>query len=363
MKKILISYSCLLIVISGCSQVSKSKEENKQQGKQPNIKGVVLRLTKHEVMDNEGTGMVASTYLLPQNWRAEDKLYWQYNDPTVPIRYKGLLQSGDGTMVIQSFPDVRASYGNGPSGTYGYRPPNDIIYGMKDLIKAERKGKNIQYVDEKILSNTPQNGYQQGAQVKALNQTGVIRIEYDDNGQRYEEEFYGQLDISDIITQTALGNSEGIIWGASSMYACKAPKGKLDDCRKIAQTIKSSARLTLPFYNKLSQVMQLLSNQSYQQIFQAGQISKIISQTNDQMIANIDASYNQTQKAYDKINNNFSDYMRGVDRYSDGGTQVQLPSGYSNAWENDRGEYILTNTQGYNPGTEFNGNWKPLQKN
>ena len=92
------------------------------------------------------------------------------------------------------------------------------------------------------------------------------------------------------------------------------------------------------------------------------QISKIISQTNDQMIANIDASYKQSQQAADHINNQFSDYMRGVDRYSDGDTQIQLPSGYENAWVNDKGEYLLSNTQSYDPNIELNGNWKSLQK-
>lgn len=110
-------------------------------------------------------------------------------------------------------------------------------------------------------------------------------------------------------------------------------------------------------------MIQVLSDKVYQQIYQAGQISKVISQTNDQMIANIDASYQQSQKAYDRVNNNFSDYIRGVDRYGDGETQIQLPSDYNSAWVNGKGEYILTNTTGYDPSADYGGNWKPLQKN
>ena len=365
MKQTLISYSYLLIVLSACSQstASKLKPEYKHPGKKAEkVRVNVMKLTKHQIIDNEGTGMVVSTYLLPENWKTDYKFYWEYKDPTVPIRYKAMMLNDDGTMAIQTFADIRASWYTGPSGTQGYPPPSDIITAMKELIKVERKEKNIKYVDQKILTNHPQSFYQQGSQTRELNQTGVIRIEYDDNGKGYEEEFYGQLDVTDVSSPSVMGNMESVIWGASSLFACKAPRGKLEDCRRIAQTIKSSAKLTLPFYNKLAQVIQLLSNQYYQQIYQAGQLSKIISQTNDQMIANIDASYKQTQQAYDKVNNEFSDYMRGVDRYSDGGSQVQLPSGYSNAWVNDRGEYILTNTQGYDPGTEYDGNWKPLQK-
>jgi hypothetical protein len=371
MKKIILTGVTALFLFACNNQPSTYRNEQTEQNQgqdqlsekdtpAPGKNVKLLKLVKHDVVDHEG--LIPSTYLLPENWTVQDKLYWEYRDPTVPIRYKSTLQNGDKTMIIQSYPDTRASWYTGPSGTQGYRPPKDIIAGMKDLIKAERKSINIQYADQKILSNKPQNSYVQGSQTKTLSQSGVIRIEYDENGQRYEEEFYGQLDVTDVVSPSAMGTMESIIWGAGNLYSVKAVKGKLDDCRKIAQTVKSSARLTLPFYNKLSQVIQLLSNQVYRQIYQAGQISKIISQTNDQMLANIDASYRQTEKANDHINQQFSDYIRGVERYSDGESQIQLPSGYSNAWVNDKGEYILTNTEGWNPGTEFMGNWKQLEK-
>jgi hypothetical protein len=57
--------------------------------------GDVLKLVKREVVDREGTGMVASTYLLPADWTVEDRLYWEYNDPTLPIRFKATFQSID----------------------------------------------------------------------------------------------------------------------------------------------------------------------------------------------------------------------------------------------------------------------------
>lgn len=124
----------------------------------------------------------------------------------------------------------------------------------------------------------------------------------------------------------------------------------------------NSVIITKEFFNRYVQVVQLLSNQVYASIYQAGQISKIISQTNDQMIANIDATYRESQAASDRTNQNFSDYIRGVDRYEEGGTEVQLPSGYSSAWVNDKGEYLLSSSPGYNPADDFYGNWKALRK-
>ena len=358
---------CLSIVITmhSCNQSNDGPPKHlfdpPDRGQEQNQKAGILKFVKQDLIDNEGTGMVASTYLVPSGWNVKDRLFWEFNDATVPIRYKGIIQNNDGTMAVQTFADIRAVWATGPSGTSGYRPPADIIAALKSLINDERKGKNITFVDQKTISSNQQPANQQGAPAQ-LNQTGVIRIEYNENGQTFVEEFYGQLDAADAVTPSVMGNMESLVWSVSNLYSCKASKEKLDECRKIAQTIKSSVRLTLPFYNRLAQVIQLLSDQVYAQIYQAGQISKIISATNDQMIANIDASYRQSQQASDRINNQFSDYIRGVDRYTDSGNEIQLPSGYDNAWVNDRGEYLLTNTPGYQPGND-DGNWKPLQKN
>lgn len=323
----------------------------------------VMKFVKHEVVD-KATNMVASTYLIPEGWTAQDNLYWEYSDATVPIRYKGTFRSGDGRMMIQSYADVRAVWSTGPSGTSGYPPPSGLIAGLREVIKAERKGLAFQVTEEKLVSNTPpQQSYVQGQPVTSSSQAGLIRIEFLENGQQYEEEFYGQLDVADMRTPSVMGEMRSVIWSGHTLYSCRAPKGKLQDCRKIALTAKSSARLTLPFYNRLSQVIKMLSDQVYAQIYRAGEVSRIISQTNDQMIENIRSSYEQSQKAYDRVHNQFSDYIRGVDRYSDGQSQIQLPSGYSNAWVNDKGEYVLSNTQGYDPNGQLNGSWKVLQRN
>ena len=323
----------------------------------------VLKLVKHKVMDRDGTGDVASTFLIPEDWKVQDKLYWEYGDATVPVRFKSLMQNGDKSMQIQSYPDVRTYWTTGPTGTAGRRPPENIIMGMKDLIKVERRGMDISYVKNKILSDQHKDGYQQGGEYQSESQSGVIKIEYEENGEEIEEEFYGQLDVTKMNTAGAMGEMKSIVWAASSLYSLNAVKGKLNQCRAIAQTINSSTRMTKPFFNTLAQVIQLLSDNVYKRIYEAGQISKIISATNDRMIANIDAQYRAASEASSRINQNFSDYIRGVDSYDDGnGRQIQLPSGYDNAWVNTRGEYIISNTPGYDPSADNDGNWTQLER-
>lgn len=52
-----------------------------------------------------------------------------------------------------------------------------------------------------------------------------------------------------------------------------------------------------------------------------------------------------------------------MDRYGDGGGAVyQLPSGFANAWINNKREYLLSDQAGFGPGRSFQEKWKPLQK-
>ena len=360
----LLLYTCLsALLAAGCGpKKTTANHHNDNGGNDDDNKGEALLFIKHKTVDKEGTGLVASTSLIPEGWIMKENLTWERNDPTVPIRYEGTLQTPDKTMLVQSYADSRHVWYTGPSGTNGAKPPKDIIDGLKFLIRSERGEKDITFVSEKILADKPENSEQGGSQIRSTNQSGMVKIAYEEDGEPVDEEFYGVLQVSDIISPTALGNSESIPWSASSLYSIKAPKGHLKECRKIAQTFHNSIRTTKPFYNKLLQVIQLLTDQSYLQIFRAGQISKLISATNDQMIENIDASYRSSQQAYDRVNNEFSDYIRGVDRWSAGGSEVQLPSGYDNAWVNDRGQYLVSNTSGYDPGKEYEGTWTQLDR-
>ncbi|MGB8190521.1 MAG: hypothetical protein WCF67_01320, partial [Chitinophagaceae bacterium] len=153
-------FLCTMFLLSACggtttsSGSSQDSTTNNVAEKKPVQNAEVMKFVKHEVMDNEGTHMVASTYLIPEGWTAQDRLYWEYNDATVPIRYKGTFKSSDGSMAIQSYPDVRATWNTGPSGTSGYPAPRDVITGLQELIKVERKGINYTVTDSKVVSNT-----------------------------------------------------------------------------------------------------------------------------------------------------------------------------------------------------------------
>src|SRR5688500_3259862 len=113
MKNLLFYFSLTAFVFLACASSPSDVQSNNIEASNSKIQNPkskiesppeVLKLVKHELVDKEGTGLVASTYLLPEGWTSQDRLYWEYNDPTVPIRLKGLMQSPDGNMSIQIFP-------------------------------------------------------------------------------------------------------------------------------------------------------------------------------------------------------------------------------------------------------------------
>jgi hypothetical protein len=73
-------------------------------------------------------------------------------------------------------------------------------------------------------------------------------------------------------------------------------------------------------------------------------------------------AWEQRQQAQDRIAQNFSDYVRGVERFHDpiAGREVELPAGYGRAWANNLGEYVVSDSPSYNPGVGSNLHWQEL---
>jgi hypothetical protein len=142
----------------------------------------------------------------------------------------------------------------------------------------------------------------------------------------------------------------------------RAEKGKLDSESKIFQTISFSSKTDENWLNKYNQVVNYLILKQIQQIQSIGQLSSIISQTSNEISDENYQEWQQSQNVYDRLANDFSHYTLGVQTYNnpiDGGT-VELPSGYSNAWANNLGEYILSDSSSYNPNIGSNLNWQQL---
>ena len=191
---------------------------------------------------------------------------------------------------------------------------------------------------------------------------GKIRVEYSLNGVAMEEEMYCVIQSQDIPIQTLTGISRNINWYMTYLESFRAAKGQLVSETKIFQTISFSAKTDENWLNKYIQVVNYLIQKQIQQIQSLGQLSNIISQTSNEISDANYAAWQQTQSVNDRLAHDFSNNILGVETYNNpfDSSTVDLPSGYSYAWANNIGEYILSDSPSYNPNTESNLNWEQM---
>jgi hypothetical protein len=126
--------------------------------------------------------------------------------------------------------------------------------------------------------------------------------------------------------------------------------------------MSASFRVNLVWFSKYRQVLQMWQQNQMQAIRSAGELSRYIARTTDEIAAMTRQQYENQQSAYDRINERFSRYIRGVESYRDPfrGRDVELPSGYREAWVSGRGEYLLSNDPNFNPNVGDTVEWRPM---
>ena len=75
-------------------------------------------------------------------------------------------------------------------------------------------------------------------------------------------------------------------------------------------------------------------------------------------------SYERQQAAQDRAAEQFSQYVRGVDTYQNPvtGESVDLTGGYDSAWVSPQGDYLLSDTPGFDPSVTFEEEWTRLNR-
>ena len=230
---------------------------------------------------------------------------------------------------------------------------------------ANRNIRGVNILSEKdvpelaaLAKGAPVAGVQAGAEA------GKMRIVYREDGKQMEEEFYAAVS-QFIINMPASGYSGHYFinyWYVDNVFSFKDEKGKLDSHTKLFQTMIYSLKVNPQWFAKVVNVKEMLAAQTIQNIKEIGRIGNMVAKAGSKMREDQQRDWERRQQVHDKIAQNFSDHIRGVERYHDprAGKEVELPSGYGNAWSNNLGEYIVTESPGYNPNVGSNLHWEQL---
>jgi hypothetical protein len=339
------------------------------------VSASTLRFHRATVTDNllvNGSPMIggtAATYLVPTGWNFTGSVFWRAN-PTAPASLDVRVSNPNTLDAVQIFPPGQFAFG----GPLGGSPPfsvGDLYYGNEiqpipadvltliTQIVIPRLRPGISYT---VVSQEETPLYAQAVRAEyPANSTvtaGRVRIEYDVNGQTVEEDFYCALSIMPI------AGTSITYWGADRPLALRAAKGQLDSHAALLMTIAQSETIDLHWYNKYSQLIQIMLTVQLQNIQLAGQLSQYISQTSNEILDSSMDAYWARSAAEDQIHESFTQYIQGASTYydSDNDRNFIFPGYYEDAWVNNLGDYVLSDNANYNPNVSLGGSWQKLTR-
>jgi hypothetical protein len=346
--------------------------------KSPSVGISTVKYKTVDFVDSQGIGTKAFSMLIPVNWQSSGDIKWVFDNPAMPAFGSFKAWNPNGAEEYNYFANQAFFSSNNPlilqtfpAGSHYFgalvHAPLGPVEALKEIAIPEYRGdvQDLVFVSDQMLpqlSNVITTGTDPFTGVVTSASGGKIRVEYKVNGVLMEEEMYCVIQSLDIPVQTLYGTVRNINWYMTYLESFRAAKGQLDSETKIFQTISFSAKTDQSWLNKYNQVVNYLIQKQIQQIQSLGQLSKIISQTSNEISDENYQAWQQTQNVNDRLAHDFSNNILGIETYNnpiDGGT-VDLPSGYNYAWANSLGEYILSDSPSYNPNQESNLNWQQM---
>ncbi|MEN6475966.1 MAG: hypothetical protein ABFD81_18270 [Syntrophaceae bacterium] len=347
---------------------------------EPAKAGAIMRLKKYSLIDSQGTGGEAFSLLIPVDWHFEGGVTWVLDNPTMPATARFAVTNPAGYEGLEVFPNQALFWTNNrmllgmfPIGSRYFGAEVHPVLGPEEALsaivlprmKAKQPGikvigsKSLPELAKALKAGAPQSG------VQTFGQAAKVRIEYMNMaGVAMEEDIFAVVEGFSYPIQTMQGVITNTNWYVDYIFSFKAPKGKLDQNAPLFKAMTDSFRVNPGWFNAYNQVIDMLVKAQLRQIRSMGELSRYISQTNNEISDSMMRSYNERQKVYDRIGEKVSESIRGTEHYYNPieASEVELPGGYQYVWTNPSGEYILTDSPGYNPNVESNKNWQEIRK-
>jgi hypothetical protein len=327
-----------------------------------------LRLRMQAIRDPMVNNEEAFRLLVPENWRVEGGIVWRpelSNLAYLQMR----LSDPQGTRALEVFPTIPFTWNE--RGYFGF-PPGSLYLGsyvvaplapddfVRQVLLPQVRGR----VSPKVIRSEPlpDLARQVAATVQeagAMKQVAAsrTRIEYQEGARTIEEDIY----CVNVYTQTYV--LPGVTyWGAERVFGFRAEKGQLDRQAPLLQAISASVRVNPGWFSRVLQVREAWVQNQMNAIRSAGELSRYLARTSDEMSAAQQQAWESRRASEDRSAEAFIQYIRGVETYRDpyADRDVQLPTGYQDVWASRDGQYILANDPNFNPNVSATGTWQRI---
>jgi hypothetical protein len=259
-----------------------------------------VRLKTVVCIDRQGIGIEAFRFLIPAEWEFEGGVHWLLNNPGMPAVIAFRAYNPQGLEALEVFPNISCTWTNNPMV--------QMMFPIEDI--------------------------------------------------------FGVVEVTGFSMPTMMGMVQTLFWMAEYLFSFRAPAGHLDRLGDLFNGIVRSFRLNPEWFGRYLQVSQFLIQNQIQQIRHVGEISRIVSQTSSQISDMMMDTYYRRQETMDRLAEQFSQTIRGVDDYYDpfAGQGIELPGGYRYAWATPLGEYILTDDPNFNPNIGSTQTWERMER-
>ena len=322
------------------------------------------------------TNLEAFSLLVPLAWQVSGGVTWLPERPAAPAQIGLQLANPDGLEAFEVFPNLYFTWTNNPliqltkpagSLYFGFevRQPVAARQAMRQFVLPRyRHIQNPSVVEEgpahELLQAVAPN---QPAQVgQYSNDSARMRLHYMQGDQPIAEEMSGVVEYTRLGAPGMFGTGETIYWSVGYLTSFRTSRQRLESYAGLYRAIFTSFKFNPAWTALLQQVIQGLSNNQIHHINQIGALSRQISQNYNEMSAQNLQGWQERTAATDRVSEQFSQTIRGVDPYYDPNTgqNIELPSGYTQAWSTPLGEYILSDDPNFNPNIGSNQTWTPL---
>ncbi|MBI1372460.1 MAG: hypothetical protein GC159_06830 [Phycisphaera sp.] len=334
----------------------------------PSLAGQAVRLAPLVVRDAQINNIEAFRMLVPQGWRSQGGVVWMHDRSNLAA-VSMLAWNPDGGEALQVYPSINYTWSD--RGYYGFpegsnylgnivaRPLSPVQY-VDQLLPSIRPGIQPRLVDHREMRDVAQTLATSIAEPSTRKTVSAerIRIAYYFHGVAYEEDFY--VAIAYTTSPVAPGTT---LWTPVRLYSFRAPAGQLNARSDVMHAMVSSVRVSPEWLTEYLYVVQLFNNRQAGAIRSAGELSRYIARASDEIREINRSAYENQQRTYDRVNRQFSNYVRGVDQYANPytGNTVDLPSSYRDVWVSESGEYLLSNNANLDPNVGSTVGWQRMQ--
>lgn len=392
MKKILIAAFLaalfVLLMLPGCKEGQKSAGEKGQASAQSESKAGSNR--KKDVQEKANfqtfvsykytdpmTGIEAFRLLIPKGWQAEGRITWSAN-PALPAQARFRFFNPNGTGEFNLFP-TQAYFWTNNQIALSTNPPGSLRFGTlvmspvdlhtaltRVIIPQARVGvSDLRIIQEKEVPELAKLAKGQQVQgVRSYAKGGKMRMQYQERGRAMEEELYAAVSqfVTDLPGSAFTPPYFINYWYIDYVFSFKAERNRLDSQAKVFQTMVYSLKVNPRWFAKVANVREMMAQNAIRGIQAIGRIGDMVARAGSNLREDQMRDWERRQQANDRIVQNFTDNIRGVERFNDpfAGKEVELPSGYGRAFANNLGEYIVTDSPSYNPNIGSNLHWEEM---